>query len=105
MITNKIKMLGVALCRRKCNAQINNKDWREQIMDIVVYTVKEIAGIIHTNTTYVYELIKKGYLPALKLGCYKVRAESLQKFLIENEGKDLTDLDNVTNLSVGNLGG
>lgn len=77
---------------------------KEQIyMEIVVYTVKEVASIIHTNTSYVYELIKKGYLPALKLGSYKVRAESLQKFLAENEGKDLTDLNKVTNLSITSL--
>jgi len=69
-------------------------------MEIVIYTVKEVASIIHTNTSYVYELIKKGFLPALKLGSYKVRAESLQKFLAENEGKDLTDLNKVINLSI-----
>ena len=74
-------------------------------MDIVVYTVKEVAGIIHSNTTYVYELIKKGFLPAMKLGNYKVRAESLQKFLAESEGKDLTDLDNIKNLSSADTGG
>ena len=47
---------------------------------------------------YVYELIRRGLLPAMKLGSYKVRAESLEKFLADSEGKDLTDLDDVKDL-------
>ena len=61
-------------------------------MDKMLYTVKEVAGIMHSNTNYVYALIRRGLLPAMKLGCYKVRAETLEKFLAESEGKDLTDL-------------
>ena len=37
-------------------------------MEDVLYTVAEVAKLIKTNTNYVYELIKKGFLPALKLG-------------------------------------
>lgn len=69
-------------------------------ISIILYTVKEVAQIIHSNTTYVYELIKKGYLPAMKLGSYKIRASSLEKFLLEAEGKDLTDLNDVKELPV-----
>ena len=36
--------------------------------DKIIYTVKEVSEIIHTNPTYVYTLIKSGLLPALKLG-------------------------------------
>lgn len=61
----------------------------------MVFTVKQVSEILHTNTTYVYELIKKGFLPAMKLGTLKVRKSSLEKFLEQSEGKDLTDLDNV----------
>lgn len=67
-------------------------------ISIILYTVKEVAQIIHSNTTYVYELIKKGYLPAMKLGSYKIRASSLEKFLLESEGKDLTNLNDVKEL-------
>lgn len=69
-------------------------------INVILYTVKEVAQIIHSNSTYVYELIKKGYLPAMKLGSYKIRAESLEKFLLESEGMDLTNLDDVKNLPI-----
>ncbi len=71
-------------------------------MDKMLYTVKEVAEIIHSNTNYVYELIRRGFLPAMKLGCYKVRAEALKKFLVESEGKDLTDLAAIKELPTKN---
>ena len=61
----------------------------------LIYTVKEVADILHTNKNYVYELIKHGLLPALKLGSLKIRREALIKFLDDNEGKNLTDPSNV----------
>ncbi len=69
-------------------------------MDKMLYTVKEIAGIMHSNTNYVYDLIRRGFLPAMKLGSYKVRAEALEKFLAESEGKDLTDLASIKELPI-----
>lgn len=65
----------------------------------MLLTVKQVSEIIHTNKTYVYALIRSGLLPALKLGSYKVRRETLEKFLVENEGKELTltaDSDKIT---------
>ena len=44
---------------------------------------------------YIYELIRKGYLPAIKLGSLKVLKTTLERFLIQNEGKDLSDLNNI----------
>ena len=69
-------------------------------MEDVLYTVSEVAKLLKTNVNYVYTLIKKGYLPALKLGSYKVRKISIDKFLQKYEGKDLTDLDNITDLNI-----
>ena len=69
-------------------------------MEDVLYTVQEVSKLIKTNPTYVYELIKKGYLPALKLGSYKVRRIALLSFLEKYEGKDLTDLDEIGELLV-----
>ena len=66
--------------------------------DKLVYTVKEVAGIIHTNTTYVYQLINAGLLPAMKLGSYKIIKEALMIFLQQSEGKDLTNPYHVTSL-------
>lgn len=67
-------------------------------MEDVLYTVQEVSKLIKTNITYVYELIKKGYLPALKLGSYKVRRTALLEFLEKYEGKDLTNLEEVKDL-------
>ena len=69
-------------------------------MEDVLYTVAETAKLLKTNSNYVYELIKRGLLPALKLGSYKVRNTALTNFLEKNEGKDLTDLDNIISLNM-----
>jgi len=62
----------------------------------ILYTVKEVSELLHTNPTYVYALIKAGLLPAMKLGSYKIRKESLNKFLTYCDGKDLTNLNNIS---------
>lgn len=38
----------------------------------LIYTVQEVATILHSSPNYIYELIEKGYLPALKLGSIKI---------------------------------
>lgn len=70
-------------------------------MEDVLYTVSETAKLLKTNTNYVYDLIKRGLLKALKLGSYKIRRTELLRFLKDNEGKDLTDLTNIKELEVG----
>lgn len=67
-------------------------------MEDVLYTVKETSELLKTNPNYVYELIRRGLLPALKLGSLKIRRISLLNFLKENEGKDLSNLDNIIDL-------
>ena len=69
----------------------------------ILYTVKEVSELLHTNPTYVYNLIKAGLLPVLKLGSYKVRRESLNKFLADYEGKDLTDPNNISMVNVNGI--
>lgn len=66
----------------------------------LIYTVKEVATILHTSPNYIYGLIEKGYLPAVKLGSIKILKSSLENFLIVNEGNDLSNLDNVKKLSM-----
>lgn len=66
----------------------------------MIYTVQEVAKMLHSSPNYIYKLIEKGYLPALKLGSVKILKSSLEKFLLENEGKDLSDIDNIKNLNV-----
>ena len=40
--------------------------------DKILYTVNEVAQLIHTNQGYVYSLIEARLLPVLKLGSYKL---------------------------------
>ena len=64
----------------------------------MLYTVKEVASILKTNVNFVYELIKRGLLPAIKLGSYKIRKDALDSFLKTYEGYDLTDVKNIIGL-------
>jgi len=64
----------------------------------VLYTVSEVAKLIKCNTNYVYDLIKAGSNPALKLGSMKVRRSALLEFLEKYEGKDLTDPFNIKDI-------
>jgi excisionase family DNA binding protein len=57
-----------------------------------------VAKLLKTNADYVHKLRRSGKLPFLKIGQYKCRKEALEKFLAENEGKDLTDPENVKEL-------
>lgn len=67
---------------------------------LMIYTVKDVATILHTSPNYVYELIEKGFLPAIKLGSIKILKTTLEKFLIENEGNDLSDPKNIKKIMV-----
>ena len=64
----------------------------------VVYTVKEISILLHTNPAYIYRIIDLGLLPALKLGSIRVRKDALDSFLRQYEGFDLSDPVNIKNL-------
>lgn len=72
-------------------------------MEDVLYTVAETAKLLKTNPNYIYDLIKKGLLPALKLGSLKIRKTALIEFLSEYEGKDLTDLNNIQDIQINNI--
>ena len=67
-------------------------------MDQILYTVPEVAKLLKTNSDYVHRLRKAGLLRFIKLGQYKCRKETLEKFLVDHEGQDLTDPENVTAL-------
>ncbi len=68
--------------------------------DRLIYTVQEVASILHSSPNYIYELIRKGYLPAIKLRSLKVLKSTLERFLIQNEGKDLSDLNNIKKIII-----
>lgn len=67
--------------------------------DRLIYTVQEVARLLHSSPNYIYDLINKGYLPAIKLGSMKVLKSSLEKFLIVNEGNNLSDLNNIKRIN------
>lgn len=68
--------------------------------ETLIYTVHEVAKILHSSPNYVYKLIEYGYLPAIKLGSIKVLKSSLEQFLIENQGNDLSNLDLIKKLEI-----
>ena len=72
--------------------------------ETMVYTVKEVAAILHSSPNYVYTLIRKGYLPVVRLGSIKILKRSLEKFLIENQGKDLSNLEDIKPLDFSKIG-
>lgn len=57
-----------------------------------LYTVKEVAKILKTNSDVVYGLIKEQQLPGLKLGSMRIRGSDLERFIekypISEEGGD-----------------
>lgn len=61
-------------------------------------TVKEVSKLIHTSTDFVYDLVKSGLLPALKLGSLKIAPWELKKFVNDHMGKDLSDFNNIKDL-------
>ncbi|MGI6092897.1 MAG: helix-turn-helix domain-containing protein [Negativicutes bacterium] len=69
----------------------------------VLYTVAEVAKMLKTNPAYVYELIKAGQLPVLKLGSMKIRRVALLTFLERCEGFDLTNPHEVKRLDMGDI--
>ena len=68
--------------------------------DNMIYSAHEVVKILHSSPNYVYKLIEKGYLPAIKLGSVKILKSTLIKFLIENEGNDLSNINNIKKLSI-----
>ena len=69
------------------------------IEEKMIYTTQEVAKILHSSPNYVYELIRKGKLKAFKLKSIRILKSALEDFLKQNEGNDLSDIDNVKRLS------
>lgn len=65
----------------------------------LIYTVQEVAKMLHSSPNYIYSLIDKGFLPAIKLVSIKILKSTLEKFLIENEGNDLSDINNIKKIN------
>lgn len=72
------------------------------LIDTELLTVKEVSKILKINVHRVYDLVRTGMLPALKLGSLKIRKSSLEKFLEEYEGMDISDVNNIKPLNIEN---
>ncbi|WP_392486761.1 helix-turn-helix domain-containing protein [Haloimpatiens sp. FM7315] len=68
-----------------------------------LYTVDETAKLLKVNRNMVYDLINTGHLRAIKLGRKKIPAFEIERFLKEYIGKDMSDLEKVTDLVYKNL--
>lgn len=51
---------------------------------IPLYTVTEVSKILKVNRNFVYDLIRKGELEAVKVGSIKVRKEALNQYVNDN---------------------
>ena len=59
----------------------------------LIYTTHEVAKILHSSPNYIYELIEKGKLKAIKLKSFKIRKSAVEEFLKENTGVSKEDTD------------
>lgn len=64
-------------------------------MEDVLFTVTEAAELLKVNRNSVYKLLKANVIRGLKFGSIKITRKELMRFLDENNGKDLSDLDNI----------
>ena len=65
----------------------------------VLFSVAEVGKMFGIGKVKVYELIKKGYFPALYLGGLKIKKTTLEEFLSKYEGYDFKDLTNVVKMA------
>lgn len=75
--------------------QKGRKIMSTQKNETILYTVREVAALMHTNSEYVYKLIRTGLLPALKFKSIRVRKKALESFLEKYEGYDLSDINDI----------
>ena len=68
-------------------------------MEDVIYTVTETAELLKVNRNYVYSLLKSGVIKGLKLGSLKITRTELMRFWGDNNGKDLSNVDSVCDLT------
>lgn len=64
----------------------------------IIYSIPEVASLLHTSPNYVYELVKSGKLKSIKIRSLKVIKANLLDFLNENVGMDISDVNNFKEL-------
>ena len=71
----------------------------EKNMEPVLYTVSETAELLKVNRNSVYDLLRKNVIRGIKIGSLKITRTELLEFLEKNNGKDLSDLDDIKDLT------
>ena len=61
-----------------------------------LYTVKEASKVLKVNTDSVYDLVRKGQLPALRLGAMKIRETDLERFIEKYPTGEVGEMDQGT---------
>ena len=67
-------------------------------MEDYLLSITQTAQRLKTNKNFVYKLVDKGLLKCLIMGSKKIRNSEINRFLAEYEGKDLSNLDNITDI-------
>ena len=49
-----------------------------------LYTVTEVAKLLKVNRNFVYDLIRKGELEAVRIGSIKVRKDAVELYIDNN---------------------
>lgn len=49
-----------------------------------LYTVTEVAKLLKVNRNFVYDLIRKGELEAVRIGSIKVRKDAVERYIENN---------------------
>lgn len=71
----------------------------ERDMEQILYTVSETAELLKVNRNSVYDLLRKNVIRGIKIGSLKITRKELLDFLERNNGKDLSNLDEIKELS------
>lgn len=51
----------------------------------MLYTVSEVAKLLKVNRNFIYDIIKKGELRAIRVGSIKIRRDDLEAYINERE--------------------
>ena len=70
----------------------------ERDMEQILYTVSETAELLKVNRNSVYDLLRKNVIRGIKIGSLKITRKELLDFLERNNGKDLSNLDEIKEL-------
>ena len=66
----------------------------------IVYSAQEAAKILHSSPNYIYELVKKGKLKAVKLKSIKILKSTLEDFLKDAVGVVVGAIDKRRKISI-----